>query len=876
MSNKDLGSGVTFLDPEGKGFESVVYREDKPHSHSEANLAQDLYNESKASALKGLMPSGFLTGDFLDDGYNDFVFSTNANEFEFNGRPIVHVNGWVFPVEYTATTSTGENVITLDAPDGTAGSIAVDFVFLEVWRALIDPEPSTTNKPASDKIYPNGNILSPAGVWLDDDLLDTPVAIANPGLETTRRVQIQYAIRSIRLIDPSKRLGYDDTEVEAQGPNASKVSGATFTLSATDHGLYVAGDEAGQPNAIPGTVDGYVYSIPIALVYRRNSSAFDFLANGNGGITGVGTATPSDRPDGLYSDQIVLEDVQDMRHAVGTEKPDWGRILRKNLSLLLDNELKTWVGQSAFTEFYVGGNNESFGNLYLKADDYLPSTSPDKPSGNTVRNPDGICTKITDRAHAEHHVVEYDAATYSGGGTWVSGDTLTLDFVSTNIEDEQPAGTVISDVLSVRLNDLAGGTGAPHMDIQSITGLGTGVVTITLDTPPVAGSAADIWVEYEVSYPSGSGLTSLVKEEAGNFNIVVHNPSGFNPFFSATFTDDAAGRAAILPYLTVSYEEGPHREVTVMYRPDTTRSVSTYTTATDEILLPEPAYVNDPLNPNPDFTVTVGGNPKTVTAISDDRRTITFNPPEVGAGVTATVDYTPHRPFPITSVESTLYYKAPAIQAIPFEYLDNPSDPVNLSLEVEPVYILDKVYSGTASSGSVITPFPYESPLNQIPVCATAGTAFQKEAELNAPGPISIDDFDANVGLLELPALVPMAFVDSVTLYDPVDVIGSQSLEFVDHYTAVMPDAYVPTAIAQSLSDPVEHKAFFAFIGRLKRDTDFARAETPVLVVVSQYYDYTSLLPSGTTVEQNRVTFAPDLSAASVYKIKGNFLSRLD
>jgi hypothetical protein len=133
--------------------------------------------------------------------------------------------------------------------------------------------------------------------------------------------------------------------------------------------------------------------------------------------------------------------------------------------------------------------------------------------------------------------------------------------------------------------------------------------------------SSDVWIEYEVSYPSGSGLTSLVKEGAANFDVLVHNPSSFNALFAATFTDDQAGRDAIRPFLTTEYEDGPHREILLKYRPDTTRVLSTVSTGVDTLLLPETAYVADPLNPAADFTVTVNGGGKTITAISEDRKT---------------------------------------------------------------------------------------------------------------------------------------------------------------------------------------------------------------------------------------------------------------
>lgn len=876
MSNKNLGPQSFFLDSQGRSFETVVYRSDAPVSNAELNLNQEVQNTTRADVLKSMLPSGFVSSDLNSMVHANLKGSTSPNTLSFSGNLTVHVNGWVIPLEYTNTANSAENLIPLSAPPTNVGSVAVDFVYLEVWRALIDPTPSDVNKPSSTKIYRHGNVLSDTSVWWDDDIKTVPVSVANSSLETTRRVQVQYALRSVRLDSNATRIGYDDINVLAQGPNATPQVGSSFSKSLKDAGMFLAGDVFGLPNAVAGTVDGFVYSIPVCLVYRRNSAGFNFISNGNGGLVGLGTATDSDRPDGFYADQVHENDIQDLRAYVSPSAPDWKMLMDQSFNLLMDNELRSIVGQSSHTGFYVGGNNESFGTLYMKADDLLPSASADKASGNTFRHPDGICTVFSDRGHLERVVREFDVATHGSGASWAPSDTLTLDFVASNLEDEQPVGTVITDIISIRANDLGGASiGLPEFTSFDVQGLGTSTVVITLNTIPVlGGTSQDLWVEYEVAYPSGGGLTSMVKEVPGNYSAVVHNPSTFNGLFTANFTDDDSGRDALNPFLTIEYEQGPHREVLIKYRPDAPRVLNTFSVTDQTIYLPEEAYVADRQNPDPDITLTVDGNLKVVTGISDDGRTLTFTPTETSGNLVSEVSFLPHRPIPNNSTEMTLYYLAPAIQAIPFELLSNPSDLVDLSMELEPLHISDTLYTITASSGSVTTPYPFEGASQQVPVSALAGAAFQKESELNAPGPISIDDFDADVGMLKLPCFVPMALTENIVLKNPINVIGSQSLEYIDHYTRVDTDSYIPTAIAQSLSNPVEHKVFLPMIAKLTRDTDFGSQGSAVLVIFSMYYDYSSLLPQGFGVEENRFTFTDNMSAASLYRLKANPLTK--
>lgn len=858
MTDRDYGSGVNrFLDPSGRNYETVVFQGGKAPLEEELNLNQDLRSHNERDNLSKEIPSGFITGDFLDDEYRDFEFfnpgNLQPNQFKLVNRPVVNVNGWIFPLEFSDTTTAGENLIEVDAPPSNSGDQAVDFVYLEVWRGLLE-ESTSANKPASDQIYPNGNVLAPSGTWLNDEMLDP-----NFGSETTKRLQIQYAIRTERLDDMSNRRGYPDPLVEARGPTGTKQA-ESFSQVPEDPGMWRAGGPLGSGSEIAGTADGFVYSIPICLVFRRNSAGFDFLGNGNGAVL-IGNT--SNRPDGYFADQIVRDDVQDMRKAVSPDGFEYKEILDRNTSLLLDQNLRSWAMNSSHTNWESAGSNT--GTKYLKADDIVPSTpTQDPPSGNTFRRTDGVCKVFSDRPQVEKHVVRYDPANHASNATdWQKGDTLPLDFEATSslgepIADEMPAGTTISDVHAVVLDEDGSNGGQIPVPIDSVTGLGSQhsgaglAAELTIGTPPISNSTREIWVEWEVSYPNGAGMTSHITEEleSKNFEVIVHDPTKFDSYIfptgSDSFTNDAAGRQKIRQYLHVNFDSA-HREMQFEYHVGEDITETLYTKDADTIVMPEYIHSVTSISPSP-------------TSFSVSGREITVSPSYGDPSTEVTVEYKPLRPLPINGAVLTIYYRSAGLQAIPYEQLPS-------QLNVKPVEYSDNVFVGTASSGSSVTPFPYEAPLQQIPVIQDTSRPtvdYLGEGDLDNPADITIDDFQASTGFMKLPSLVPAAPVSSVRLEDPVN-ITSENEEYIDHYLTTNPNAYQPAVAAQGLSSTSRHKSFYPVLAVLDEDTDFARKGTMVMLIFSNYEKS----------PENKISFleTDHTTCVAVYKLKGNFVT---
>lgn len=216
------------------------------------------------------------------------------------------------------------------------------------------------------RIYPEGNILSEAEDFLTDDIIDPQV-----GVETSKRIQIQYRVRIVDGIDPytytESGLGQDF--VYSLGPN----------LSTDIAGSYVY-ENLGEENGDYGlwrtrcrnTYDGYSWAIPMFFVTRRNSAAFDADNNINGSTDFTIGAI---RPDGLTYESIVDDDVVDIRRQINIQS--YSHLLQKNLENLLSNDLKTSISDK-------DQQGLQYGSTIMAADQYVGQTDIENLAGGGV------------------------------------------------------------------------------------------------------------------------------------------------------------------------------------------------------------------------------------------------------------------------------------------------------------------------------------------------------------------------------------------------------------------------------------------------------------------------------------------------------------
>ena len=572
-------------------------------------------------------------------GVNDFLIGGSAGATAANLSVAIttfvptvttQVAGTIVTV-ISATAGSAGNLISLGS--SAPGSITPSGAFL---TGGLD----TFNKPTQDTIFRHGNVQSSSAVALPDDIEDPTL-----NAETTRRVQVQYRIRHTGIPEGvSFKLqpdGFSNVGILAQGSTGTpvalypfvpadlktvrnnsdardQVAGACIGYGTLDNGLYIAGNGSSASATALGSVDGYVYAVPIGFVFRR-SDAYDAGAgagwtpsiNTNGGLLhdhavfangslydpiAVGE---SDRPDKYFADAIVDTDVLDLRRHVSLSGVDLAGELQHQMKSLLDGNYRTWAIDTADKQV-MGAGTGDVSTKFLVCDqigrtetnpaglDGTPPLSGNVTNGPVVRNFDHVCRRFADQSVVEYFVVELsptdavgahpgkynERAGYAGAfAGWAEDDIIHIDLASLNastlgnfvpadatlptgnIFDFVPAGTEITDVLSVFHDDGNFGVLVPQeLQPTVVAGLGTDHVTIQLDVNitqvngglPGAthdmvgtsingdvGSQRRVFVELEITYPPGNGITNTPDLQLEDQDS---DPFPFGPFVENDIT----------------------------------------------------------------------------------------------------------------------------------------------------------------------------------------------------------------------------------------------------------------------------------------------------------------------------------------------------
>lgn len=832
-------------------FESVVFQQDRPVLDWELNLAQEILGQAgtRLLALRTL-PTCFLTGDFLErpDPGGSYTFlpaiAANVNRFQIKAADL-NVNGWPIRFEYSGITDPGENLIVLPAPP--AGGIRTDLVILEVWRALVAPAPSILNKSPTGQILRNGNAKAadqfpPGNTNLADDILDPSYL-----QESAKRVQIQYRYRVIAGVT----LGAADidgfgtilarsvpyqagSDVDGEAPLAPL---AYSSQSSSQYGLWRAGAGNSADATALGSVDGFMYAVPICAVFRRNTTAFNRQANFNG--AGLIASGVSGRPDGLYADQIVADDVKDLRHGTAF---DLQEVLEKNVQYLLDGTLATQHEVYADAAGSVGGTafmvRENVGNLSVK-----------------MGNPDGVRMDFSDRSVTESVVAK---VAVSGSATaTISLNNLLLAWDSTpyDMKAAAPSGTSIVDVGQVRLVKASTDEDALNPgSSQFVTGIsfaaspGPEVDSVTLTFNAV--TTATVYVELYVNYAGAHGTP---RNMASAYELWSPLPATIASWVDATqftATSDVTRRKLSSTYW---WAYPASRELTL--RLPVVSQVATYRAATaTTILIPERVV----------GTVTLDGG-RTVTNVTRNTAytTVTFSPGgAVGAAVQAT--YTPARAAPVFAVSDSynLFYRTVAIQSV--------SPPAGTqTLQLVPRAFSNSLHVITSGSGSPDASFPFSSPGVHIPI-PTQPAASYPESRLDATNLIEIVGYGIDTGYIRLPAMIPYVPNPSqVTLYrDALDGVtdGDGRFFWPKSHDGSVP-LYSPVVSAQGLVQSQRHKVAFPVLCELKADfPGLGQKGTYVLVVFSKWFEFD---------DDNNVSLGPSVSdsGAAVFRIKGGLMA---
>lgn len=1065
------GTAVSrYLSPDERSWDEAIYQSGKPVLDSELNLSQEVNRTLRQIVQQRVNPSGWLRGPRPNNPFADFSFpGSTADAFNMASRSAV-VAGLPLTVSLTNTAVSGTNVIQLDAanlPTSSPGVKRTDFVFLEVFRALVSwsPHASATvtvnsplavspgdtvtingvvltavagapgvdqfeigvnetitaaniatavnlgtnsftgictawaditvpeqvnllvvdafagaagnaitlaasasfsisganfsggsdepNKPTQASVYRYGNVLSPAGVALTDDIADPTI-----GSESTKRVQIQYRIRVTGAAEAvnfkTEPDGFSNPNVLAQGTQAAPVATYPFvpadntTVSAssdataygiTDPGLWIAGDGSSASATALGTVDGFVYAIPLAFVFRRNDGydggagvGFDpdndsnsALPVAHGGfanpVVGAIPAGVSDRPDGYFHDVIVATDVLDLRRQIVPGGLDLKAELDRQMAALLDGKTRTWAIDTSDKQNLASFSGD-VSTQFLVCDEIgrsVPHGGPVSTRGELVAEFDHIRRRFSDAPVVERCVIPIDI-TYTamtepghyvtqvnpGFAGWYEGDVITIDLAALNATSNStwlsgwttstgtvsqfwPTGTVVTDVLQVRHND---GHYTTAIDQQAIvdliTGLGTTQIQITLGRNNQQGNYGDpgnpdhtmvpfapsgdvgstgvIYVELEVTYPAGSGLTNDVDlEVTPDAGVYTQGP---------VLELDTAQRPNDFEEILPPAFRAPRREVGIEYVVNNDPFLPGPLIAA--VVSQSPTEVFFPHRVSNFATPVIGDAvdtlPRTVdgsTQYGSSTQIVSIDPagpngPLSGTGQTlCTLEYYGQDALPnfgASGYQIGVYYRsnAPQTAGIRAGGLGEMPDPLTL----RPVAMSRDLWTGMVGVGSVDEAFPYESHgMSQIPVNADVLAAdFGGEWFLTATGKISVGNFSAETGVLNLHSMVQVDPRESFTFSDK-----DTDIEFRSHYKVADVASYRPTAMAQPLSGVATHKVWLPFLAVATTDSLLYRAGEVLLVVLTRY----ATVDADNTVVFSDVT---NTACAAVYRTTGLLL----
>jgi hypothetical protein len=758
------------------------------------------------------------------------------------------------------------------------------------------------NKPTQNAIYRHGNVGSPSGVNLPDNLVDPALNV-----ESTQRVQVQYRLRTYSSvaggINPKTQPdGFSNANVLAQGATGAPVAGYPFvpadgvTVSGNsdagaygfvDNGLYIAGEGDPASAAALGTADGFVYAIPVCFVFRRNDASgtggFNPTSNANGalsvahaGFNNAHLETPgpvlinagqSDRPDGAFHDVIVAADVLDLRRHVTPPGYDFGSELKYQTQSLLDATNLTWqVESSDLGTMGTGSGGQS--TTPMVCDEIARPTDPlSNVLGDRIRTFDHIARRFGSQPVVERVIFEVlpnagaypvgFAVTNSGPG-WCEDDTISLDFTALDASTEQswllpsavrpvtgswPAGTKVTDVLVSYHDD--GHSLVPvdqTIQFKNVTGVGTTTVVVTLDRNPqvvdagagtvlvdvlggASGSQRRIFLELEVTYPTGAGLIRTPRAP-----LTPSAVSGYAPYNGGAIVQyDPSQRPSdmVLTWVPQPKFRPPFREVLLEQQ---TKNVL------DTIVTRNASTVYPPWRISTTVGMTANGAAPVNVTVGSSERKVVLGAVAPGVQVPVAVSYLPQDPiadFGAVGYRLDVYYQGTSPQTCGVQPGAVPTNLLPHGFTVEPIAVSNHVWTGQTGAGSVELAFPYAVPLDPIPM-ANLIPGGDLEWYFAATATVAVSDFDAATGSLTLHPMVPMDASAPLTLGDPAN--GTQiDGEFRAYYDFVNAGGYKSTVMAQPLSGAARHKVFTTMLARPTTATLLFRPGELILLVFSRW-----------------------------------------
>jgi hypothetical protein len=524
----------------------------------------------------------------------------------------------------------------------------------------------------------------------------------------------------------------------------------------------------------------------------------------------------------------------------------------------------------------------------------------------------------------------FDATTLSGIFQGLDGDGPSLGVGPTDVATFAPLFTCITDVLSI-YHDEGHYITAVDQTTQAttITGLGTRQIQITLDANDAVvnggmafvgdylmvgnaiagdvGSDRRIFVEVEITYPIGVGLTdtpdmSVVPDPlvyvgdgtpivwAGPGPVIENDltqrpndldslkppqfRSGYREVLLEEISDDTVIHAGVrsyqMPVGSVNQETLVSRDRTSLYFPRRVYGAvaGPYAGGTTVVDV-------DTLTPSTtDDANTEYG--------SSSRKVMVTLPTQLpGLGQTRCyITYFPQDPIPNYGplgggYQLSVYFRSNAPQTAGTKegnILSTVDGVLPTTLLVEPVQLGSDAWTGQVGKGSQDLGYPYESPLEQIPI-NDGGFDTIREWYLCANANVTVDDFSASTGLLALHPFV-QADGQSILQFGGAGVTESprKDAEFRAYYPFADDLQYRPTIMAQPLYGATRHKVFFPFLARIVEEVPgfdgggrLFRKDELALVVLSRF----AYLDDENNI---RFTDSDNLTCAALYRTRNMLL----
>ena len=387
---------------------SVKFGYDNPLLETELNEMQEIQNELRSSAIRSIMPSGFL--DIVSKNFSGQpiiyqpvdMFNNVLNSIAIAPAKVI-VNGNIINLYGNFSTDEGDGYLLIDLGDPPSSGTREDLVYLEVW----------VEKVNSSDTFPEQGYKN--GTKTQYKIVDSRV-----GEETSWRTVLRYDVKvahDVKFNLFPEGLGYTNSQsfstiyAEANGSLQDSDNNALVFRSAADpvfkectfyqdNNLYVAG----RPDytLVSNTVaNKYIFALPMLRISRKNTQPYS-LSNFNGARTSVfkygdtSSAAKGDllnniRPDKIFYDIIDPSDVIDLRKTVLLNIPN-KYYLDKSLKDLMTGNLQTKQPQSVrrvqFGREAVDYSENNGTILHVSFDDlnYIGNTVNDNLSGSLVSN----------------------------------------------------------------------------------------------------------------------------------------------------------------------------------------------------------------------------------------------------------------------------------------------------------------------------------------------------------------------------------------------------------------------------------------------------------------------------------------------------------